>query len=151
MSFLSRIVVLTLLFLPAGCGATSSQRVPFPAQDVTVTRSDLTRIYFLREEREGVQRNAIVVSDEDREIGDLTSGTYLCWERPAGRTVGRAFYKAFDPGRGKVEGIADLNCHAGQAYYFNVTVSREDGKPSVHLLDAEEGRRLVAERKPAGE
>jgi hypothetical protein len=44
----------------------------------------------------------------------------------------------------RVEGIADLNCAAGRAYYFNVIIDREGGKPRVTPLDPEEGRALVA-------
>lgn len=140
---------LLALVVSTGCTAPSQQRVPFPAQDVTVTRPDLARIYFVREQRTGVQRSAIHVFDGQIDIGALSPDTYLCWERPGGRTLGRAFYAAVDPGRGEIEGIVSLDCAAGTVCYYNVTVDREEGKPTVQLLDAAEGRRLVAERTPA--
>jgi len=139
---------LSFLFV-AACGAPSEQRAIFPSQDVTVTRADLTRIYFVREGWVGVAEQEVGVYDNDAEIGTLSSDTYLCWERPGGRTVARAFYHAMGPMRGRIEGIADLNCDAGRAYYFNVTVEREDGKPTVVPLDDEEGKALVAKRRPA--
>lgn len=142
-------IAIVLLLLSASCRAPAEQYVPLPAQDVTVTRPDVTRIYFVRGGYVGAQRREIVVRDAEQEIGTLLPDTYLCWERAGGRTVGQAFYKAADPLRGQLEGIADLDCAAGQAYYYMVTVLRDDGHPAVELLDAEEGRRMVADREPA--
>jgi hypothetical protein len=141
--------VLLSLGLAIGCRSVSEQKVPLPAQDVTVTRPDLTRIYFVRDDIVGLHYKPIEIFDGDMEIGELTPGTFLCWERAPGRTLGRAFYKALDPSKGHVEGVADLDCSAGQAYYFNVKVDREGGKPEVVLLDPEEGKQLVSSRSPA--
>jgi hypothetical protein len=143
-------LLLASMGLAAGCTAASHQSVPLPAQDVTVTRPDLARIYFVREDRTGLHRNKLLVFDGETEIGGLTPDTYLCWERAGGRSLGRAFYEAIDPSKGKIEGVIDLDCPAGRAYYFNVIVDREGGKPSVVALDPEEGRHLVASRRPAG-
>jgi hypothetical protein len=140
---------LLFLGLSAGCRSVSEQKVPFPAQDVAVTRPDLTRIYFVREDTVGLHYKPIEVFDGDLEIGELTPGTFLCWERAPGRTLGRAFYKSIDPSKGHVEGVADLDCSAGKAFYFNVQVDREGGKPMVALLDPEQGKHLVASRTPA--
>ena len=142
------LAILSLL-LSAGCRAPAQQLVPFPPQDVTVSRADVTRIYVVRGGYVGAQRREIEVLDAEQRIGTLTPGTYLCWERSPGRTLGQAFYRSADPLRGQVEGIADFDCAAGQAYYYMVRVLRDDGKPEVELLDPEEGRKLVAERKPA--
>ncbi len=142
-------VTLTLL-LVAACAAPPSQHVPLPSQDVTVTRPDLARVYVVRSNWQ-FQARPIRVLEQEQEIGTLGQGTYLCWERPGGRLLGRVFYDAIDPGRGNLEGIADFNCPAGGAYYFDVYVGQEDGKPEVRQLDAAEGKKLVAERKPAGQ
>jgi len=146
----STFAALLLLLLPAGCGSAPHQLVPFPAQDVAVTRADLTRIYVTREGWVGMGEQGVQVFDGDTDIGVVSDKTYLCWERPPGRTLGRVFYY-WGPQRGKLEGVADFNCAAGSAYYFKVTVDREGGKPEVQLLDPEEGRKVVAGRKPAGE
>lgn len=149
MKTFSRCVVFALLITAASCAASGEQRVPLPAQNVTVTNANVTRIYFVREDTVGMQIQAVRVWDGDKEIGALGPDTYLCWERAGGRTVGTAHYEAKDPSRAKHEGLADLNCEAGRAYYFNVTVSSEDGRPTIKALDPEEGKRLVAKRKPA--
>jgi hypothetical protein len=138
-----------LLLLATACSAPAHQLVPFPSQDVHLTRPDLTRIYFVREDLVGLQSNTLHVFDGDTDIGDLNSGTYLCWERAPGRKLGHVDYGALDPGRGKIEGLIDLDCAAGHVYYFNVTVGRESGKPAIQALEPAEGMRLVAERKPA--
>jgi hypothetical protein len=132
-----------------GCSASSHQKVPLPAQDVTVTRPDLARIYFVRDDSNMLHRAGILVLDGETEIGTLTSGTYLCWERAGGRTLGRAFYDAADPSKGHTDGVADLDCAAGRAYYFKVSVDREWGKPVITTLAPEEGQKLVADRRPA--
>ena len=144
---LSRLAALGLLSITAGCRAGAHQNVPLPAQDVSITRADVARIYFVRED--GDRRQGVKVFDGETEIGVLTPDTFLCWERPGGRTLGRAFYEAIDPTRGGIEGISDLDCPAGVASYFSVRVARGEGKPTVVALAPEEGRRLVAERRPA--
>jgi hypothetical protein len=144
----SRFAALLLLLFPIACGAPPQQRVPFPPQDVSVTRDDLTRIYMVREGWVGVGEQGVEVHDGDQSIGVVTSATYLCWERSPGRTLGRVFYH-WGPGRGTLEGVADFDCAAGRAHYFQVTVDREGGKPTVQALDPEAGRRLVATREAA--
>ncbi|MBI5363864.1 MAG: hypothetical protein HZA53_11845 [Planctomycetes bacterium] len=143
-------LALALSFFSAACGSTAHQRVPMPDPKVEVTRADLARIYFVRESSVGLHRSEVVVFDGEREIGTLEKGTFLCWERAGGRTLGRAFYAAVDPSKGKVEGVVDLDCAAGKAHYFRVTVDREGGQPRVEALDAAEGRKRVAECAPAG-
>ncbi len=146
-----RILAFAFLVFPLACAASSQQFVPLPDQSVTVTRGDLTRIYFVRDESTGVNRRELRIRDGSREIGVITTGTFLCWERTGGRSLGSASYEALDPTRGKLEGLVDLNCAPGQVYYFNVTVASDDGKPSIIALDSEQGRRLVAARRPATE
>lgn len=138
-----------LLLVLVGCGSAAYQRVPMPDQNVSVSRADVTRIYVLREEVAGLRVAEIAVFDADTEIGTLDTGTYLCWERAGGRTLGRAFYRSLEPSKGKLEGILDLNCEAGKVYYFNLVVERAYGQPKATALDPEEGRKLVAERRPA--
>jgi hypothetical protein len=116
-----------------------------------VSSPEVTRIYFVREGGEAIQARAIKVLENDLEIGELTSGTYLCWERAPGRSIARAFFEAVDPGRGQVEGVGDLEGVAGRAEYYNITLTRDLGKPTITQIDPVEGRRLVAERKPAGQ
>jgi hypothetical protein len=153
-NLLCPLLLLASLASFAACRGPASQGVPLPAQDVLVTSPDLARIYCVREEEvgsTGLRTAAIEVHDGDRVIGELNSGTFLCWERKGGRTLGRGFYQAFDPSLGRLDGIADFDCPAGGAYYYNVTVRRSDGKPVFQLLKAEEGRALVAKRKWAGQ
>jgi len=143
------LVAIPLLVLVSACRSAAEQQVPLPPQDVVVSSPDVTRIYFVRDERAGMQPRPVKVFDGDRPIGDLTTDTFLCWERPGGRTLGRARYEAVDFRRGEIEGLGDLDCASGRAYYFNVTVDYEQGKPSIQPLDPEDGRKLVASRKPA--
>ena len=116
----------------------------------STTRADLTRIYVLRQDARLLQDRPVRVFDGEMEIGTLDNGTYLCWERRGGRTLGRAYFGALDPSRGQLEGIADFDCPEGSVNYFKIVVSREEGRPSIEKLAPEEGRQLVAERRAAG-
>lgn len=132
----------------AGC-VSARQRVPMPAQNVTVTRPDVARIYVVRDDTARLHKNDVVVYDGELEIGTVTSGTYLCWERAGGRTIGSAKYEAVDGAKGRIAGVADFDCAAGRAYYYLVSVAREGGKPELVPLADAEGRKLVAQRDPA--
>jgi len=149
---LPRIFVCALLALAPACAASSKQLVPMPRQDLELSRPDYTRIYFVRED-DGftIQHKEVRVFESDKEIGTLNINTFLCWERKGGRTLGRAFYHAVDPSLGNLDGIGDLDCPAGSAYYFNITVRRSDGKPQFEKLSPEKGRELVGKRKWAGQ
>jgi len=142
--------VLLLAGLQVGCAASSGQHVPLPPQDVTVSSPDLARIYFFRGSGAEFHLSEILVFDGEKEIGGLTSDTFLCWERPGGRTLGRAVYNSRDPSKGQLEGIVDLDCPPGSAYYYAVHLNREWGRPEVVLLDPADGRKEIAKRKPAG-
>ena len=151
---MKHILCLLVLATLAACRGPARQHMALPAQDVVVTSPDLARIYCVREEEvgsTGLRTAAISVRDSDREVGQLNSGTFLCWERKGGRTLGRAFYHAVDPSLGNLDGIGDLDCPAGSAYYFNITVRRSDGKPQFEKLSPEKGRELVGKRKWAGQ
>ena len=151
---MKHLACLLVLALFAACRGPARQNMDLPAQDVVVTSPDLARIYCVRDEEvgsTGLRTAAIEVLDNDRPIGQLNAGTFLCWERKGGRTLGRAFYKALDPSLGNLDGIGDLDCPAGSAYYYNVTVRRSDGKPVFEKLEPEKGRALVGKRKWAGQ
>jgi len=143
--------LLPLLLVLAACAGPSGQKTPLPDQQVVVTSPELTRIYCVREEPVvGFYSGEIRVLDGSKEVGHLNAGTFLCWERKAGRTLGHATYESNMPTLGNLDGLADFNCEAGKAYYFNISVRKGDGKPVVERLSAEEGKALVAKRKWAG-
>jgi hypothetical protein len=146
-----RSAFLPLLLVLAACSGPASQKSPLPNQDVAVTSPDLARIYCVREEPVvGLFSGEISVLDGSTTIGQLTSSTYLCWERKAGRTLGRATYESMSPMLGNLDGLADFDCKAGKVYYFNISVRKQDGKPVIERLSEEQGRALVAKREWAG-
>jgi hypothetical protein len=142
---------LPLLLVLAGCSGPASQKSPLPNQDVVVSSPELTRIYCVREEPVvGFFSGEIRVLDGATEVGHLNKGTFLCWERKGGRTLGHATYESNMPTLGHLDGLVDFDCAAGKAYYFNISVRKQDGKPVVEKLSTEEGRALVAKRSWAG-
>jgi len=143
---------LPLLLVLAACAGPASQKTPLPNQDVVVTSPELTRIYCVREEPiVGLFSGEIRVLDGATEVGHLNKNTFLCWERKGGRTLGHATYESNMPTLGHLDGLADFDCEAGKAYYFNISVRKQDGKPVVERLSTEEGKALVGKRTWAGQ
>jgi len=142
---------LPLLLVLAACAGPASQKTPLPDQSVPVTSPELTRIYCVREEPVvGFYSGEIRILDGSKEVGSLNAGTFLCWERKGGRTLGHATYESNMPTLGNLDGLADFDCQAGKAYYFNIIVRKGDGKPVIERLSAQDGAALVAKRKWAG-
>ena len=71
-----------LAALLTGC-ATNQQFVPFPDQKARVADPTKARIYVLRPSGMGAAAS-IEVWDGNTHIGNTSSKSYLCWERPQG-------------------------------------------------------------------
>lgn len=143
----------------AACAAGSAQRVPLPAQDVELTRPELCRIYVFRSAQLMGRVRTLRVYDQDLEIGTLAGDEYLCWERPAGRTLIRAVYDGPKVDRGQQEDLYDFTAQAGAVQYFVVALRTESehtaygkkrGSPLFSPISAAEGQALVQGTKPAG-
>jgi hypothetical protein len=131
------------------CAGSGHQKVPMPAQDVTVSRADVCRIYVLRASgARGSLRN-IRVFDADTEIGTIDSDEYLCWERPPGKTLVRLYYEGVGIGVGEQEGLLDHRGEAGQRYVYSIDLSYPDREPTPTLLSPQDASAILAERKPA--
>jgi len=138
----SKLIPVALLALLASCSGGAYQRVPFPPQDVEVSSPTVARVYVLRMKQPRGAFRTVLVEDNDREIGRIESDNYLCWERPAERTL---LTFLFEGGalEGKSEGLFDLECEAGQTYYLGLRMERAWNKPAVRLLDRDEARSLI--------
>jgi hypothetical protein len=142
------VLVLALLASLSACASSSHQMVPMPAQD-TAVRSDSTRIYVGRRDQvTGSWRNVRVL-DNDREIGVLHDGEYLCWDRGAGQGVARLIFEGLGFDESAVESVCELPAEPGGTVYLGVTIDREGHKPMIERIGADEGRAAVAKRKPA--
>ena len=143
----------------AACSATSEQRVPLPSQDVELTRPELCRIYVFRSPQVMGTVRTLRVFDADTEIGCLAGDEYLCWERPAGRTLLRAVYEGPRIDRGEQEDVYDFTAVAGTVLHFVVGLRTESehtaygkkrGSPLLQPVDATQGKEMLKGAKPAG-
>jgi len=154
-----RWVILVVAALAAACASGSKQLVDLPSQEVELTRPDLCRIYVLRSSQLMGAVRTMRVFDQDQEIGTLGTDEYLCWERPAGRTLVRALYEGPEIDRGDQDDLYDLQAEAGTVVYLSVSLLTETeplvsgggrGSPKLKRLSREEGRDLVKHGSPAG-
>ena len=112
----------------------------------SAVRKDSTRIYIGRRDQAAGSWRNVRVYDNDREIGVLSDGEYLCWDRPVGQG---AAHVIFDGLEGGVEGFCELPAEAGGTVYIGVSIDADKRKPTAVRVTEEEGRAALAKRKPA--
>jgi hypothetical protein len=140
-----RFVARTILLALAACAAPSSQFVPLPSQDVEVSSSAVSRIYVMRlPQVKGAFRD-LRVKENEREIGSLGGQSFVCWERPPGRSLVVVTYEGTAFSKDDRESMIDVQAEAGQAYYYGITVDDAWNKAVVQLLDRDEGRKVLQE------
>ena len=141
-------LILALGVVLAACKSASYQWLPLPPQDVELSRPDLARVYVLRDAQlRGKVRNVRVFQGPN-EVGSIGAGSYLCWERRPGRSLVRLIYEGPVIDGGEMEGVLDLQCAAGEVYYYVVKLNHV-GKPHAERVRQAEGVELVAGRSPA--
>ena len=139
------VIASAFLALLTACAGASYQKTAMP-DTTSAVRADSTRIYVgRRDQATGSWRN-VRVYDNDREVGVLGDGEYLCWDRPVGQ--GAAHF-IFDGLEGGVEGFCELPAEAGGTVYIGVTIDRDKRKPTAVRVTEDEGRAALAKRKPA--
>jgi len=138
-------ILCALLLVLASCAAGSYQRAPIPSQEVEVSSSSVSRIYLLRmPEAKGFYRN-VRVEDNDREIGQIANDQFLCWERPPARTLLTLTIEPVELAGGKESQLfVDVDCEAGQAYYYAISLDAAWQRPKVRQLERDEARQLLA-------
>ena len=153
---LSTVLIVAAL---SACSSTGSRQfVPLPSEDVELTRPDLCRIYIARGSQARGSWRPVVVMEDERKIGVLGSGGYLCWERAPGSRVLRLIFEGRAIDSGDVETVASSDGVAGQVLYYQVGLGVEADdpdtfdprdKPRLTVLTPAQGRALIAERQPA--
>ena len=120
-----------------------------PDQSVEITNQDMSRVYLVRPAQTYGKAMGVVIFDGQAEIGKVGTGSFLCWERPAGRTLMRAVYQPVEPQRAPQEGLLDLNTEPGRAYVCSVSIDHGTFEPKLVQLSWEEGKKLIQELDPA--
>jgi hypothetical protein len=140
-------IALALLLL-AACTGPGHQSVPVPAQDSAVPAGH-ARVYLMREDVLAGSRRQVVVSDGGVEIGSLAEDEYLCWDRVARQGAGHLVFHGVDPAQRDVESFFELPAEPGTTSYYVIRIQREDRKPLIEPVSADDGARMVRERKPS--
>jgi len=141
--------LLPILLAFGACSAPSSQFVPMPSQDVEVSSPAVSRIYVLRMPQvQGAFRD-LRVKENEHEIGNIGGQSYVCWERPPGRSLVVVTYEGTVFEKDDRESMIDVQAEAGQAYYYGITVDEAWKKAVVQLLDRDEARKILHELDPA--
>lgn len=129
------------------CAADSYQRVPQPSIDAEVSPA-MARVVVLRMPQTAGALRAVVVREGGREIGRIGRDEYLCWERPAGRTVAELDYEGPKIERNS-QSVVELDGEAGRTSYYGITIDTAWNKPIVRPLDADEAREALHGSSPA--
>jgi hypothetical protein len=144
-----RLLPLAVLLAVGACAAPSVQKVPMPDQSVDIADRTMSRVYLVRPRQTYGKITGVVVFDGQAEIGKVGTGSYLCWERPAGRTLMRAVYQPVEPQRAPQEGLLDLNTEPGQVYICSVELDHGTFEPKLMILPLAEGRKVLQGLDPA--
>lgn len=141
-------LALSLASLLCACATDTYQRLPNPPPDSAVP-ADACRVYIARLDMTAGSLGSVRVSDGDTEIGVIGEEEFLCWDRPARRGTGNAVFEGLDYRTREVENVFDLPREGGTTTWFGISVRREDRKPQIERLSSEDGRALIAKRRPA--
>src|SRR6185369_787116 len=114
--------LLPILLAFGACSAPSSQFVPMPSQDVEVSSPAVSRIYVLRMPQVKGAFRDLRVKENEHEIGNIGGQSYVCWERPPGRSLVVVTYEGTVFEKDDRESMIDVQAEAGQAYYYGITV-----------------------------
>jgi len=139
---------IALLASLAACAGAGHQSVPRPDESRAVA-GDRCRVYVAREDVRAGSGRLVRVLDGDTEIGSIAEGEYLCWDRAPVRGIGGLVYEGLAPQLREVENVFDLPREPGTTSWFVIEIPHAGRQPQIRAVPADEGRALVARRKPA--
>jgi hypothetical protein len=148
-TLLSLMLCLTLAAALCACRAESYQRVPAPPQDVEVPAQNMTRIYIVRMPQALGRYRAVRASENDREIGRIGRDCYLCWERPAGRSLVILTYESGELEEADRQTMIDVKGEPGQTYYFGLSIDDSGRKALCQPLPRDDARRMIQDQQQA--
>jgi hypothetical protein len=153
-------LLLACLALLTGCAAGSAQIVPMPSQETELADPSRCRVYVFRDEQPLGRSRVMRVHDQRVEIGTVSGGEYLCWERLPGRGIVRLQYEGPKIDRGELEALYDLQAEAGGVVYLSaslrttsehsaMSLGEKRGSPVLERLDERAGRERLSRSAPA--
>lgn len=141
-------LALGLLLFCGACAGAGQQNVAMPVAGSAIP-AERCRVYLAREDSLAGSIRNVRVFDGDTEIGEIGQSEYLCWDRRAGRGVGRLVFEGASLDTQAVESVFDLPREAGSTTYVAISILHQGHKPEVETLKPEAGKALLATRKPA--
>lgn len=142
------LLALLLFTLLTACAGAGYQKAPRPAEGAPVP-GDRCRVYVARADGTTGSIRQVRVLDSEVEVGAIAEDEYLCWDRLPERGIGTLVYEGFAPALRGVENVFDLPREAGSTTWFVITIPHSGRQPQVEALSPEDGRALIARRKPA--
>ena len=120
-----------VLLLFAGCSTSSRQFVAYPDQEKVVEDAGKARIYIFRKEDSYRGQYPVLVVEGEKEIGELGTGGWLCWERAPGVRQVRLVLR-----RGGLEpknwaGYSTAEGREGVARHYLVEITVTDSTPKM--------------------
>ncbi len=143
------IPILSLAALLASCTADSYQRVPMPSQSVEISSPSVSRIYVIRMPVVQGKLRAMQIHEDEREIGRIGSDSYVCWERPPGRTLVVVTHESTIFSKDDQQTMIDVQAEAGKVYYYGLTIDETWAKPVARPLERDEARAVMKKQDPA--
>jgi hypothetical protein len=143
-------IVLSLCILLAGSCASHHSKVALPPQDVETSSPNVARIYVLDDPKLSRGVHGVRVEADDKLIGVLDAGGYVCWERDPGQClISVVFEKAAPLDSSDITDVVDVSLEKGDVYYYGLTLDPIWKRPKVRLLDRADAREMLAHLKPA--
>ncbi len=116
--------------------ASNQQFIPLPDQSRVVEDPAKGRIYVMRPASVG-SAISMDVSDDGRIIGSTGPNSYLCWERPPGRTIISA--------KSENTTAVGVNVEAGKVNYLflHVRLGWVIARNILEIVSEEEGKKIL--------
>ena len=144
-----QLICLPALLVPLGCSSTHKQQVPLPDQTVEVSSPHVARIYVIDTPELAPELCHARVEQIGDSVGEVDSGSYVCWEREPGPCLISIVFDPVDPKSDEVIDKVDVELEPGETYYYGLSFDRVWRVPKVRLLERFEARALLAHAKPA--
>jgi hypothetical protein len=146
---MKNLLLVSTSLLALACSSTSAAHVPLPPQDVEISSPNVARIYVIDDPVLSRGLHGVRVIENDRPIGELGAGTYLCWERDPGDCLLEIVFEEMEPmDDDNVTDLVDVALEPGEVYYYGLTIDPLWKRPKVRLLDRAEAREMLKHLNP---
>jgi hypothetical protein len=140
---MKHLLCLSALVVSLGCASSHGQQVPLPDQSVEVSSPNVARIYVIDTPELAPELSHARVDQDGDTVGDVDSGTYVCWEREPGPCLITVVFDPVDPKGDEIVDKVDVELEPGETYYYGLSFDRLWRVPKVRMLERDEARKLL--------